>query len=66
MDGFRRLDNFVRTIERRHAPEANFEKVITYEREISSSLDGRTVFDHRDCSKGKGRQLDLFSDQQPR
>ncbi len=54
LEGFRRLDRFVRAIEERRAPEANFEALITHEHEISSSLDGRSVFDD------KPRQRSLF------
>ena len=45
MDGFRRLDGFVRMIERRCAHSADFQKTITHERAISASLDGGSVFD---------------------
>jgi hypothetical protein len=43
VDGFRRLDNLVRAVERRIEPEANFERVLEHERTISPSLNGRTV-----------------------
>jgi hypothetical protein len=45
LDGFRRLDRFVRAIETRVEPEADFEEVIAHENAISPSLDGRSVFD---------------------
>jgi uncharacterized protein len=54
LDGFRRLDKFVRTVETRLAPEADFEAVISHETEISPSLEGRSVFDN------KPRQRSLF------
>ena len=54
LDGFRRLEGFVRTIETRLQPEADFDAVIAHERAISRSLDGRSVFDD------KPRQLSLF------
>jgi hypothetical protein len=53
-DGFRRLDRFVRAVETRLQPEADFEAVIAHENAISPSLRGRTVFDD------KLRQLSLF------
>lgn len=45
LDGFRRLDRFVRAIETELRPEANFDAIIAHEEAISSSLDGRSVFD---------------------
>ena len=56
MEGMKRLDRFVRGIEERFTPQANFDAVLAHERAISPSLGGRTVFDggHR------GRQLPLF------
>jgi hypothetical protein len=47
LDGFRRLERFVRTVEAERSPEANFEAVIAHENAISVSLDGRSVFDDR-------------------
>lgn len=54
IDGFRRLDGFVRMLEKQHGPAAEFEKVIAHEQAISASLEGRTVFDER------RRQWELF------
>jgi hypothetical protein len=54
LDGFRSLDGFVRAVENRLKPEADFNAVITYENTISASLDGRSVYDDRP------RQLSLF------
>jgi hypothetical protein len=54
LDGFRRLDRFVRGVETQIKPEANFDAVIAHENAISRSLDGRSVFD--DTPK----QLSLF------
>jgi hypothetical protein len=54
LDGFRRLERFVSTVESRYEPEANFDAVIEHENEISPSLGGRSVFD------GKPRQRSLF------
>jgi len=54
LDGFRRLDRFVRAIETQLEPQANFDAVIRHEQAISPSLDGRSVFDRRP------KQLSLF------
>jgi hypothetical protein len=54
LDGFRRLERFVRTIETELEPEANFDETIAHENAISPSLDGRSVFDD------KPRQRSLF------
>ena len=45
--GMARLDSFVRTVEERLAPEADFEAVVAREHAISPSLGGRTVMDDR-------------------
>ena len=47
LDGFRRLERFVNSVETRLAPQADFDKVIQHEHAISRSLNGRTVFDDR-------------------
>ena len=57
VDGMKRLDAFVRAVERRYAPEADFDAVIAHEHAISPSLDGRSVVD--DAKRGKA-QLPLF------
>jgi hypothetical protein len=57
-DGLRRLDRFVRAVEARRSPEADFDAVIAHERAISSSIGGRTVFD--DVRRRKRRQPTLF------
>jgi hypothetical protein len=54
LDGLRRLERFVRAVETRLEPEANFAGVIAHENAISRSLDGRSVFDDMP------RQLSLF------
>jgi len=46
-DGIARLDRFVRAVEKRHAPEADFAAELEHERSISASLNGRTVFEDR-------------------
>ena len=43
IDGFRRLEGFVRNVEMRLEPRADFDSLITHERAISPSLDGRSV-----------------------
>jgi hypothetical protein len=50
IEGFARLEKFARAIERRCAPEADFDRVVAHERTISPSLGGRVV----------GPQLGLF------
>jgi uncharacterized protein len=50
LDGFRRLERFVRSVETRLAPQADFTKVIQHEHAISPSLNGRTVFDDKQRS----------------
>jgi hypothetical protein len=59
IDGFKRLDRFVEAIERRYAPEADFDAVIAHEHAISPQLDGRSVFD-KPGKAGRARQLPLF------
>ena len=56
LDGFRRLESFVRAVESKLEPRAEFDAVIAHEKAISPSLDGRSVFD----DKPKPRQLSLF------
>jgi hypothetical protein len=64
-----RLDRFTRKIEARRAPDADVDATIAHEREISTSLGGRTVFDDRDQPRRRParrptpspkRQLTLF------
>ena len=45
LDGFRRLEGFVRTVETELEPEADFDATIAHEEAISPSLGGRSVFD---------------------
>jgi len=47
LDGFRSLDRFVRAVETRLEPEADFESAIAHEDSISPSLGGRSVLDDR-------------------
>lgn len=60
-DGLRRLDRFVRQVEDRIQPEADFDAVIAHERRISKSIGGRTVFDdNRRPERIPQAQLRLF------
>jgi uncharacterized protein len=43
--GMKRLDAFVRAVEQRYTPEAEFDAALAHEWAISPSLGGRTVFD---------------------
>ncbi len=43
LDGFKRLDRFVRAIETRAEPRADFDAVVRHEHAISPHFDGRTV-----------------------
>jgi hypothetical protein len=56
LDGMRRLDQFVRAVEDRHAPQSNLEAAIRHERAHSPEYGGRTVMDDRKPRK----QLSLF------
>jgi uncharacterized protein len=58
LDGMKRLDAFVRAVEDRWSPEADFDRALAHERAISPTIGGRTVFD---APRRGPRQLDLFS-----
>lgn len=61
MDGFRRLDNFVRSVEKRLAPEADFDCTVQHERAVSKALGGRSVLDDRAQNKPpRPGQMKLF------
>jgi hypothetical protein len=62
IEGFRRLDQFVRTVEHTCSPAADFNRVLAHEHEISPSIGGRTVFDDRHSARRANRtkQLSLF------
>jgi len=47
LDGFRRLDGFVRNVEKQLKPKADFDALVRHENAISPSLNGRTVFDDK-------------------
>jgi hypothetical protein len=58
LDGFARLDGFMRNLEKTAIPQADFRRALLHERALSPSLGGRTVLDDR--KKETARQLDLF------
>ena len=63
LDGLARLDRFVRVVEERCRPEADFPAVVDHERAISRGLGGRSVFDDRKKAvprKEAGGQMSLF------
>jgi uncharacterized protein len=64
LNGFSRLDRFTRMIETQGRPDADFQAALAHERQISPSLDGRTVFDDRKppakTAGAKHKQLKLF------
>jgi hypothetical protein len=51
LDALKRLDRFVRAIERSAEPEVDFDAALAHEREISPALGGRTVNDDRGASR---------------
>ncbi len=57
LEGFRRLDRFVRVVEERVQPKADFDAVIRHERAISPSIGGRSV---KTDKPRPTRQLSLF------
>ncbi len=60
LEGFRRLDRFVKVVEEEMKPEADFDAAIQHERAISPSLGGRTVFDRRRAPKKLPQQKGLW------
>lgn len=62
VEGFKRLNRFVRAIEDRCEPAADFPAILAHENAISASLNGRSVFDDRQKSRlpVRERQLSLF------
>jgi hypothetical protein len=58
IDGMKRLEKFVRVVEQRYSPEADFDAVMTHEHAISKSLGGRSVFD--DLKPKRKQQPSLF------
>jgi len=60
LDGFRRLDRFVRMVETQPEPRVDIDALIRHENAISPLLDGRTVFDERRRRVANPRQGSLF------
>jgi hypothetical protein len=60
VDGFKRLDRFVRMIEKQAEPRVDLDALIRHENAISPSLNGRTVFDDRRRRYSNPRQGTLF------
>ena len=60
LDGMKRLEKFVRVVERRYSPEADFDAVVTHEHAISRSLGGRSVFDDVKPKPKRKPQPSLF------
>jgi hypothetical protein len=61
MEGFRRLDRFVKVVEDQMKPAANFDAVLQHERTISPALNGRTVFDGKGSEpKTRPQQISLW------
>jgi hypothetical protein len=62
MDGFKRLDRFVRAVEENCEPAAHLPELVAHENAISKSLDGRSVFNDRMKKPpvAAKRQLSLF------
>ncbi|HKO95973.1 MAG TPA: DUF763 domain-containing protein [Pyrinomonadaceae bacterium] len=62
LDGFRRLEKFVRAVETTASPDADFDSIVAHEKEVSRSLNGRTVFDDPAKSRFRPnpRQRSLF------
>jgi hypothetical protein len=61
IDGMKRLDTFVRAVEKRYSPEADFDAVMAREHAISKSLGGRSVSSDP-LKRGHKVQLSLFGD----
>jgi uncharacterized protein len=63
LEGLRRLNRFVQSVESRLQPRADFEAAVAHEQAISPSLDGRTVMDDkrkRNFFVGRAGQRPLF------
>jgi len=56
IEGFRRLDRFVKLVEHQMEPAADFDAVLRHERAISPALHGRTVFDDARPKRKPGPQ----------
>ena len=62
LDGFARLDRFVRAVEEHYSPEADFDAIVAHEHAISPELNGRSVFDRprKRANPHELKQLPLF------
>jgi hypothetical protein len=62
IEGFRRLEGFVRSVQTQLQPEADFDNLVAHEHAISRSLDGRSVLDDRTNRRSRNdpRQGRLF------
>lgn len=62
IEGFQRLERFVRKVETQLNPKADFDALIAHEEAISKSLNGRSVFDDRPrrSKQSSPRQRSLF------
>jgi hypothetical protein len=63
LEGLRRLNRFVQSVETSLQPRADFDEIIAHEHAISPSLDGRTVMDDhpkRNFFVGRAGQRPLF------
>lgn len=59
LEGFRRLDRFVKIVQARRQPVAELQAVVKHELAISPSLDGRSVLDDRNPRRAP-QQMSLF------
>ena len=64
LEGFRRLEQFARKIEKRYEPRADFDAAIAHEQAISRELGGRSVFDdiRKKTRAPRSKQLSLFEE----
>jgi uncharacterized protein len=63
MEGFRRLDRFVKLVEEQMQPLADFDAVVQHERANSPALNGRTVFDDKHFARDREpQQMSLWGD----
>jgi len=62
LEGFRRLDRFVKIVEERRQPVADLQAVVEHELAISPSLDGRSVLDDKPVRRRRRveQQMSLF------
>src|SRR5215216_942586 len=56
LDGFRRLERFVRTVETQLKPQVDLKALIRHENAISPSLNGRTVIGNKRARASNPRQ----------